>query len=129
MYYVYELSYNGKVFYVGCSKHPYQRYKEHCTNVGIQYTYSFIHAILEAGDMPTIEIIFHSVNKSDAISKEHETIYNYIEIGNKLCNRDKNAPHNTIYMDYVYKVKKFYSSKISNVLEYFNNYCSINNIK
>lgn len=96
--YLYALSHNGYVFYIGISRHPHARYMQHCTQ-GQNYTwdvYNYIYWILEAGELPDIHIIDHYENKYDAEEAENLLIRHYSALKHKLCNGDKNPPCNRL---------------------------------
>ena len=58
MAFVYSLSYNGKVFYIGCAMDLYVRYKQHI-KVGKSTTKTslFIKQILDNNELPELNII------------------------------------------------------------------------
>lgn len=95
MYYVYSLSFDGIVFYIGCSKHPFKRFKEHATGNDLA-TFKVIYNKAKAGVMPVINILHHCDNKNEAFKRERFLIRFHCSINHKLSNTDYNRMDNLL---------------------------------
>lgn len=96
LYYLYTLSYKGDIFYVGISKDPEARYKQHCGyigNAGLSPS-EFIHWIIENNELPNLTIVNHFNAKSAALIAEYSLIKYFVSINHKLCNLDPNPIYN-----------------------------------
>lgn len=61
MYFVYTLSHNGVIFYVGCTKNVRKRYMQHISKGNKQETGNKIRSIIDAGEMPELNIITYTL--------------------------------------------------------------------
>lgn len=96
--YLYTLSYNGYVFYIGISYYPSARYRQHCTK-GQNHdwdVYNYIYWILESNCLPDIHIIDHYTSAKEAEKYERLLIRNYVVMHHKLCNNDHNPISNKL---------------------------------
>jgi hypothetical protein len=67
-YFVYTLSYEDKIFYVGLSKSPARRYAEHVNNKTICPVADYIREILNSGNWPLLNIItYQPYNYAESI--------------------------------------------------------------
>ena len=57
LYFVYCLSHNGNIFYVGMTKNVLSRYKTHLSNTRPSPLRDYIKSILEAGELPTLTVV------------------------------------------------------------------------
>ncbi len=95
MYYVYSLSYDGIVFYIGCTKHPFKRFKEHATG-NDHCTSAVVYPNVLKGLMPSISILHHCNNRPEAFERERFLIKLYSKLNRRLTNKDYNTLNNTI---------------------------------
>ena len=79
LYFVYTLSYEGNIFYVGCTKDVVTRYKMHVNRKGDFQIVEYIKTILDKGHFPTLSIITYQ-EKQYANSVE-ETLIKCMSIG------------------------------------------------
>lgn len=91
--YVYGLTNNDVVFYVGISGWPLFRYSQHFTD-GLCRNY--IYWMRKESNYPGIVIfgIFDKYPQAEAV--EHSLICHFARIGNKLCNNNQNPYFNRI---------------------------------
>lgn len=85
MRFVYTLTDNGRVFYVGCTKDIHKRYLQHCGTNVLSETYRYIQNVMIEGRMPQIHII-HYLPANEAHFKEAALICLFIGCGQTLCN-------------------------------------------
>lgn len=85
--YIYSLSHEGSVFYIGKTAFPLVRYKQHCSCT--QNTSDQIKKIIETGQFPLFRIICHAKG-IEAQVKEREIIRLFCEAGQSLINIDWN---------------------------------------
>ena len=84
--FVYSLSHNGQVFYIGCTKDIHKRYKQH-----IKHTWQptanakYIADLLQQGIFPEINIIDY-LPECEAMVKEIVLIKMFNKAGQKLTN-------------------------------------------
>ena len=87
MTFIYSLSYNGQVFYVGATQNLYIRYNQHLrTGKSTTKTSLFIKTILDAGHTPIINII-DRLPYCDAIIMEEKIIRAFVLSGQPITNR------------------------------------------
>lgn len=93
MRFVYSLSNDNCVFYIGCTRDISKRYKEHCqshNDVGNYIQYMFI-----CNKWPAITIIDY-LPDDKAYFKEAELINLFISCGHYLCNGTHNTYNTSI---------------------------------
>jgi hypothetical protein len=95
-WYLYTLSDKGKVFYVGMSAYPASRYQQHCTNTACCRAYHYIHWMLERGEYPDMNIVWHFNSRADARFAEEVLVRQFASMGHKLCNTDYNPIYNVL---------------------------------
>lgn len=97
MYYVYTLSFEGSIFYIGSTQYPNQRLQEHlcCQDL---CTGKMMHFIRYMGKTPDIKLVFHSGNYTEVLEHEYRLITHYRDIRHPLCNNDGNRQQNIIQM-------------------------------
>lgn len=95
--YVYTLSFEGNIFYIGSTKHPSQRLQEHlyCQDL---CTGRLMHWIRYMGKTPDVKLVFSSTDCNEVAAYEYKLIYHYRDIRHPLCNVDGNRPQNVIQM-------------------------------
>lgn len=98
-WYVYSLSYQGIVFYIGSTKQPYKRYKEHYSLTHSNTT-GIIYLIREKKEYIDFEILFISEDKDQAIRAEYTIIREFAAKKHALCNKDGNTYDNILYYYY-----------------------------
>jgi hypothetical protein len=120
LYFVYELSYKGIVFYVGQTIAPFQRYSAHCT--GDIATWCIINLIREKGDIFEFKIVYICDTERQSLFRERSLIELYVKLKIALCNCEYNPKENqiTYYYRYDWRVprKKLNHDKIK---EYITN--------
>ena len=79
LYFVYCLSHNGNIFYIGRTKNVLSRYKSHLNNKRPSHLRDYIKSILEAGELPTLTVITYQ-RYIEAESVE-ETLIKCMSIG------------------------------------------------
>jgi hypothetical protein len=127
MWYLYELSYKGIVFYVGISKKPIDRYKQHCA---LQHdTTKGVIALIRdtTGDLPSYNIIHGSIDKVLIMGMESDLIFSYAKIKHGLCNIEHNTKDNVLCCTHkiVSKPKgrfKYNQSVINNIQQQLSSY-------
>lgn len=128
MYYVYELSFDGIIFYIGSTNQPLIRYQQHvsCTDGA---THKVIYWIIINNKWPTFKILQHYDNKRDAVNYEYQLLSEYNKLKYKLANIDGNNG-NVLDMPIVsFSPKPRFKRNYANpVKEYINNYKLTNNI-
>ena len=97
-YFIYSLSHNDTVFYIGYTKDLKKRYLGHINCCDMQ-TRGFILSLRSKNELPDINIIYSIDNKTIAKKLERETISEFAK-HNKLCNATGNNPANRIKIEY-----------------------------
>ena len=95
MWYLYTLSNNGYVFYVGISTNLLSRYKYHCTS-RFETTHKYICTIKQDGRLPELTILNTFPSQMCAESAEIALINHFSSISHKLCNDDRNPAQNRL---------------------------------
>jgi hypothetical protein len=99
MYFVYELSYQGIVFYVGSTNHPVQRAGTHLTGLDTA-TWRIISLIREKKELPDFKIA-GIYERADLCARcEYQLIQYYANNGVALCNIEGNKAGNIINIHY-----------------------------
>lgn len=98
-WYVYSLSYHGIVFYIGATKQPYTRYKEHYS-LTHSNTSGIIYLIREKNEYIDLDILFISDDKDQVIRAEYTIIREFAAQKHALCNKDGNTYDNVLYYYY-----------------------------
>jgi predicted GIY-YIG superfamily endonuclease len=96
IYYLYTLSHNNKVFYIGITKQLELRYQQHCTGSPGTPTCEYIYWIIQDGERPDMNIINHYGTKGAALLAEYTLLRYFISISHKVCNRYPNPICNRI---------------------------------
>lgn len=104
--YVYGLTDNGKVFYVGITKWVPIRYKQHFSEL---LCGNYIMHMRIKGEYPGLIIygVFEILDQVESV--EHSLIWHFSQNGNKLCNHHQNPIINkidNIEYDRLIKVKR-----------------------
>ncbi len=128
MYYIYTLSYDNNVFYVGCTKHPLSRFINHMGG-NTPATRYIIYKHTVSGILLDFDIVQHSRSKKKALIFERELILNLANAGVKLVNRVKNPDHNLLTVrkpinfnrkaSFIYR---FDGGAMKNICSYINKY-------
>ena len=106
MHYVYTLSFNNTVFYVGCTKNAMARYLGHL-QCDTEQTKYFIHKmLLKHKKPPVLKIVFHSKKREKALNYEKTLIKYYAGISHKLANIHGNNKSNIIPFEKIDNFKK-----------------------
>lgn len=79
MYFVYTLSHNGQLFYIGCTKDILLRYQQHLNKSTNKLIRAKIAEILAAGQMPVLNVLTYT-NKNHAFNIE-EVLLKCLTIG------------------------------------------------
>lgn len=95
LWYIYTLSDNGKVFYVGISKNINQRYRNHLSTQDL-CTGNIIYWMRRDDKLPGLEILSATNGQKSAAIAETAIIRQLCIMGNKLCNVDINPIYNRI---------------------------------
>lgn len=125
MWYLYTLSYKDIEFYVGISKDPVSRFRQHKSGVNwCAGTTEYIYWIIEEGDysLLKVNIITHFGKKEWAILGEAALIKYFVSKGQKLCNIDGNIASNiliTCRPASSYKKRNKTPEHISNIKEQY----------
>jgi hypothetical protein len=85
MCFVYALSYNGNVFYIGKAQDLAVRYKSHLRGYRCLHVHYYIKQILSMGDVPIMKPVSYLPIK-DATKKEIELINLFSMAGHELLN-------------------------------------------
>lgn len=122
MYFVYTLSFNNTVFYVGCTKNPYNRYKAHvyCSDPA---TCNIVYHSTLAGLTLDFKIVHHSNDQYNALHRERFLIRLYSQLNNKLVNMDYNHKDNLLDKELMPKklrLKRKHSSINNYIKTYLN---------
>lgn len=116
-WYLYTLSDNDGVFYVGITESIWNRYAQHCTiNGGICSPH--IYWIRLNGELPKLTIINSFQDKFTALNSEDSLIYYFSSINHKLFNIDKNQLKNQrihCIPDYSIKYKRLKPNVFKNI--------------
>ena len=122
MYYIYELSCEGIVFYIGKTIRPLKRYKEHASAIDLS-TNRITYWILLHNKKLDFRILFCTGNYTDAFFCESKTIMKYRDIKHKLCNIDYNTG-NTLDLPIVgcYNKPAINKQYIKEVKQYIDNF-------
>jgi predicted GIY-YIG superfamily endonuclease len=89
-FFVYTLSYDNVIFYIGCSKDVVKRYKVHLACKKYCSLYNFINKIKSTGNVPVLNIITFSP-RQEALSIER-TLIKCIDIGGQKLLNTQNVP-------------------------------------
>ncbi len=93
MYYIYTLSFNGIPFYVGMSKQPYKRYREHYVFSDCK-PYNYVrYNLMTFGKLATMDIILCAESFKEAIDIEAKCIFSLYKAGFILLNTAHNYVH------------------------------------
>lgn len=95
IWYIYTLSHNGSVFYVGISKNVGKRFRGHLSCQDM-CTGDKIYWIRHAGELPTLEILNAVRTQREAEGIETSIIRHLCIMHNKLCNVDINPNYNRL---------------------------------
>lgn len=120
VFYVYSLSDNGRVFYIGISRQPAMRYSEHacCADT---CTAGYVSVMRMNGILPDFNIIYIG-DKCISHMIERCLIEWHVSLNNKLCNYEHNTLSNRINIPFNWNDRPKYKR-----LEYnkrIRNYCN-----
>jgi hypothetical protein len=130
MWYVYELSFKGYVFYVGCTNSPLRRYKQHYSHGSACINVTTL--LMHTNQLADFNIIYHNRREIFAAVFERQRIMHYIEQRHKLCNNMFNHEGNRLQIiahKFEYPYPRLRNNFAHEVEQYINNYNQINNIK
>lgn len=82
---VYSLIDQGKVFYIGCTKDVYNRYKQHCIGDNYLPVYYYVQNMIIDGRLPKIKVIA-VLEEKEALLKEKKLIEAFTAAGHTLLN-------------------------------------------
>lgn len=124
MYYVYQLSFEGIIFYIGSTNRPLLRYKEH-TNCTDAQTTPVIHWIIVNNKLPDFKIIYHCGDRMTAVKYEYALIQQFIDNKYKLSNNDRNTDANRLDLPVIGysprpKLKRNYAKHIQDYINEYN---------
>lgn len=127
MWYVYELSVEGIIFYIGVTHNPFTRYMQHARSNDVS-THKVTHWILIHNKQLDFKILFHADNVDEALNYEKTTILSYFNSKHKLCNVDYNigntldlpiigfSPKKRLNKQYVNNIKSYIDQYLSKIL-------------
>ena len=88
--YVYSLSHNNAVFYIGCAKDLKERYKGHVYHRQPTEVSKYIFSLLDSGEYPQMNIMYY-LPEEEAFKKESELIELFAKSGQYLLNSQWNS--------------------------------------
>lgn len=102
--FVYELSYEGIIFYVGTTDNPYRRYLEH--RVGDMTSGSIVRFLRSKDKTFDFKLVYVSNSAIEIDNMETRLINLYASMKIELCNVDKNPSSNRILYKHTRKTKR-----------------------
>ena len=94
MNYIYTLSFDGKVFYVGVTYNPVTRYMCHISSY--KKLGHYIYPFIKKRNYPELNILHHTTDLQKSYDLEKIEIWNCIKNGVKLINSQYNTPQNIL---------------------------------
>jgi predicted GIY-YIG superfamily endonuclease len=85
MLFIYSLSCEGNVFYIGRTKHLAKRYKKHLSCSECLPVHKYISELIKADKTILMNMLYYLPYK-EAVRKEMEVIHLFSKAGHKLCN-------------------------------------------